>query len=192
MKSPLFKLLLIATLLFSCKKESSQSGNGSIGYTSSYEYPLGIKPAGFIDRLVLENANPYAEILGQIATSINASTTNGKPNKFSDIQVSNTHVSSAVVNVASQQAFIQAHLTDSKIVFKSTNSETTIATFSSYSNNKINYTLSNTDLTAIFKDASSGSFYIHFDFDSNAAPDDILVYYNLYFDYDYTVKQYSK
>ncbi|MCE3294807.1 MAG: hypothetical protein K0R65_521 [Crocinitomicaceae bacterium] len=194
MKSHVVKLFILTAVLFSCKKESVQSGSGGLVYRSSYEYHLEIKPAFFSDRLVLENANPYSEIMGQIATSANASTIDGKPMKFSDINITNIRLSSAFVHVSTQEAFVDDHLTDSKIVFKNLTSmtETTIATFSGFSDSEIKYTLSSDNLAEIFKSAGSGMFYIHFDFDSNAVPDNIKVYYDIFFDYDYSLKQYKK
>lgn len=196
MKTPLFALLLVSTVLFSCKKESIESGSGSLRYLSSYEYPITIEPAGFMDRIVVESVNPYSDILGQIMLSANESTTNGKPTKFSEIQVPNIHSSLPIVNILSQQAFIADHLTDSKIIYKYMDSgipyEVTIATFNTYYDGMIYYNFSNENLASTFKSGGTGSFHIHFDFDSNAAPAPIMVSYELYFDYDYKMKRYKK
>ena len=194
MKAHVALLFVITIFIVSCKRESTQSGSGGLTYRSSYEYPLEIAPVSFADKLVLENVSPYSEIMGQIATSANSATNNGKPMKFADIQISDIRLSSAVVNVSTQQDFIDDHLTDSKIVFKNTTTmtETTIGTFSGYSNSKINYSLSGENLAEVFKAAGSGNIYIHFDFDSNAVPEDIKVYYDIFFDYEYSLKQYTK
>jgi hypothetical protein len=118
MKTRLFTLLIVVPVLFSCKKESTQSGNGTLAYRYNYEYPLEISPAGFMDRIVLEDVNPYSDIMGHIATSLSESKTDGKPTKFSDIQVSGVRLSTAFVHVSTQSAFVHDHLTGSKIVLK--------------------------------------------------------------------------
>lgn len=186
-------LFILTASLFSCKKkEMTQSGSNSLAYRSSYEYPNEIRPVVFMDRIVLENVDPFVEMMGQVAKSANEATNDGKPLKFSEIEISNVRATSAVVNIVTQGSFMADHLTNSKIVFKDMNSETTIATFSSCTTNKITYSISNQDLTQVFKNVSAGSFYIHFDFDSNSVPDNIKVYYDMFFDYDYSMKQYKK
>lgn len=199
MKSSLFLLFILTTILFSCKKESNLSGNGSLVYRSENQYPHKIKPVGLTDRLILENTYPYTDILGQIMISLSESTTNGKPTKFSDIQVPNINLTMASIFVSSENAFVGEHLTDSKIVYKyyspyipGTIIEKTIATFSHFDNFRIHYTLVSENLAEAFKADPYGSFYMDFDFDSDAVSDEITISYDLAFDYDYKMKQYSK
>lgn len=193
MKLHVATFLILAISLFSCKKkEMTQSGSSGLAYRSSYEYPHEIRPVVFMDRIVLEGADPYIEMMGQVAKSANETTDDGKPVKFSEIQISNVRASTAVVNIVTQGTFMQDHLTNSKIVFKDMNTETTIATFSNCTSTKITYTISTQDLTQVFQNVSAGSFYIDFDFDSNSVPDNIKVYYDMFFNYDYTMKQYKK
>lgn len=194
MKTPIITLILLSTLLFSCKKDkfSTASGNSSLVYSSSYEYPFEIGPVGFVDRLVFESIDPYKNIMGQIVSTANESTVNGKPVKLSEITVSNIRPSRAVVHIVTEGQFMKDHLANSKIVFRDMMDEKTIATFNSCSTTKITYNLVNEDLTSFFKDISAGSFYIHFDFDSHAVSSPIKVYYEIAFDYDYQMKEYHQ
>lgn len=187
--------LLSLLILFSCKKERLETGAQLLVYSSSYFNPHEIRPTGSpnlsVDWLNIDNARPYQDMLGIAAGSLIGSTTNGKPDWHSDIQVNNLRLISASVSVISEKTFVNEHLTDSRIIYTYPTStieqEKVIAFFDSYNSaeSKINYLYTADDLTNLFKEHQYGTLSIDFKFDGYN-PQPIKLNYEIAFSYNYS------
>jgi hypothetical protein len=194
-------LLIVGMLaLWACNKDGSivSSDDSLIRYRAAEYVDLSEDVVVGMGRVYIDNASPYADILGDVMSNALEATLNGKPTRITNVEISDIKVVDVFMEIYSGEApgFVE-HLTRMDLVFEDQNGSVTptvLATFSAVnaSNGQLNFTWTGDDYTALFKDHSDYVLYFDYEFASPLSPDEPLnVKYELLLNYDYSYEEFE-
>jgi hypothetical protein len=186
-------LFVFSTVLWSCKKEPSKSsGSASLIYASEEYADATTNFVALLNtaELPVENASPYANMIGDVMVNALSSTMNGSGMAVSQVEITNVRVSALEIYSGYDFDVLTDYLTGAQLVLSHVEGSTNPVSVNLGSminfntgEKKVVFSPSSADLTDFLKGNPDD---LHFDLQFNGVPgSSIDVKYKVVFDYQY-------